>query len=259
MVRLFIGLMLVGAMSYMAIAADHLNSYLQRIALLPNSLMVVELREADDYQPELPLRAWGHEPSWLIWVDDTEMRLITAMGSVEQRWPSPERSVSASGIRYVAAETDQASLTLLLQPEICRDSAVGMPHPYHAVYTLEGVTYSGCAGEPSSLLGGREWQIDNIAGQPLVAGSSASIEFLPDQRVAGSASCNRFMGGYELTGESLTFTQLASTMMACEESVLNQEIQLLTLLDEVNRFDIDPEGGLMLYTHQCQLIRARRP
>ena len=39
----------------------------------------------------------------------------------------------------------------------------------------------------------------------MIAGSRVTILFLEEDRVAGSASCNRFMGGYKLTGEGLSF------------------------------------------------------
>jgi heat shock protein HslJ len=43
------------------------------------------------------------------------------------------------------------------------------------------------------------------------------ILFNDDQRVSGSDGCNRFMGGYQLSGESLSLEQLAGTKMACAE------------------------------------------
>ncbi len=83
-------------------------------------------------------------------------------------------------------------------------------------------------------------------------------EFLEGDRVAGSASCNRFMGGYRLTGEGLTFDQMAGSMMACEEPLSRQEARFLGLLQDTVRFEIDPSGRLLLHTKSGQNIGARR-
>lgn len=43
------------------------------------------------------------------------------------------------------------------------------------------------------------------------------IIFNAENRIAGSDGCNRMMGTYTLDGEKLTFSQIATTMMACLE------------------------------------------
>ena len=39
------------------------------------------------------------------------------------------------------------------------------------------------------------------------------------RRVAGSGGCNRLIGGYSLSGEQLSFSQVAGTMMACPDGM----------------------------------------
>jgi len=46
------------------------------------------------------------------------------------------------------------------------------------------------------------------------------------RRVRGSSNCNRLTGSYELSGDRLTFGQMAGTMMACEEGMDIQKIFL---------------------------------
>ncbi|PUA26667.1 MAG: hypothetical protein B0W54_23290 [Cellvibrio sp. 79] len=43
------------------------------------------------------------------------------------------------------------------------------------------------------------------------------VVFNSEKRVAGSDGCNRLMGAYAQEGDKLTFSQIASTMMACAE------------------------------------------
>jgi copper homeostasis protein (lipoprotein) len=51
-----------------------------------------------------------------------------------------------------------------------------------------------------------------------------------DKRASGSDGCNRFMAGYELEGDRISFSQAASTMMACVdgEEVARRYMQALS-------------------------------
>ena len=50
-------------------------------------------------------------------------------------------------------------------------------------------------------------------------------------RVHGSSACNTFMGGFEKTTSSLTFKQLAGTLMACDEARNKIEGAFLQLMN----------------------------
>jgi heat shock protein HslJ len=56
-------------------------------------------------------------------------------------------------------------------------------------------------------------------------------------RVRGLSGCNRFTGGYQSNSGKLTFTQLASTRMACMEG-MELEQRFLDALGRTNRFAI---------------------
>jgi copper homeostasis protein (lipoprotein) len=49
------------------------------------------------------------------------------------------------------------------------------------------------------------------------------------RRVTGSGGCNRFTGGYELSGERLSFGNMTGTMMACQESMESERAFLQAL------------------------------
>lgn len=110
---------------------------------------------------------------------------------------------------------------------------------------------------PQSLLG-VEWQITEYAGTPVVEGTPASLRFA-DGRVSGTAGCNRFSGGYE-TGEgfSIRFREIATTMMACPDPLMQQERAVLDLLDAVSSYTFDASGGLILSTGDNRMLRAQR-
>jgi heat shock protein HslJ len=208
-------------------------------------------------EPELPFTARGQEPGWAIKIDTSEISLNTDFGALQLRMPRTEPQITADGILYRTA-ADGRRLSVSIQPRICADIATGMPHPYRVRYELDGGTRSGCGGDPRTLLTGGEWAVESIGGKPVMANSRVTILFLKEDRVAGNASCNRFMGGYKLTGEGLSFRQLGGAMMACEEPLSEQETRFLGLLRETYRFEIDPEGRLVLHTTRQQSIEARR-
>ncbi|MGD8541994.1 MAG: META domain-containing protein [Desulfobacteraceae bacterium] len=207
--------------------------------------------------PELPFTARGQEPGWQITIAAEEISLSADYGALQLRMPRPEPEVTAAGIDYRTAG-DGRSLSVFIQSRICADIATGMPHPYQVRYDLDGETHSGCGGEPKSLLTGGEWVVEEIGGQPVIADAEVTILFMEEDRVAGGASCNRFFGSYKLSGEGLSFGQMGGTMMACPGPLADQETRFLKLLQETHRFEIDPEGRLVLHTPHQQRIVARR-
>lgn len=105
---------------------------------------------------------------------------------------------------------------------------------------------------------GDEWSVFEINGQPIVPNSKPTIKF-EDGRVAGAGSCNRFMGGYTVgaDGVKLEMSQMASTMMACPDPLMQQEGAFLKTLGAVTGYSVTA-GVLTLTTADGQTIKARR-
>ncbi len=208
-------------------------------------------------EPALPFTARGQEPGWMLTIDAGTIFLNADFGALQLRFPRTAPEVSADGIRYLT-EAGGRRLSVWVEPRICADIATGMPHPYRVRYELDGKGHTGCGGDPKSLLTGKEWVVETIDGKPLVEKSNPTILFMEEGRVAGNASCNRFIGGYALTGEGLSFTQMGTTMMSCEDPFSRQEARFLELLQAVFRFEITPEGRLVLHTPDGGSIAAGR-
>jgi heat shock protein HslJ len=105
-------------------------------------------------------------------------------------------------------------------------------------------------------LEGTAWTLDSIghdgAVSSVLAGSEVTLR-LEEGVANGSAGCNTFNGDYESSGDTLTFGPLASTKMACEQGVMDQEAQVLAALGEVtswsveeDRLTLSGEGGDLL-------------
>jgi heat shock protein HslJ len=109
-----------------------------------------------------------------------------------------------------------------------------------------------------AMLGGGEWTVFEINGTPVVANSKPTISF-EEGRVFGAASCNRFMGGYQVAadGLKLEMSQMASTMMACPDALMTQEGQFLGTLGAVTGYAV-ADGVLTLTGPEGKTVRARR-
>ncbi|MCS5694129.1 META domain-containing protein [Cyanobium sp. FGCU-6] len=65
------------------------------------------------------------------------------------------------------------------------------------------------------------------------------------ERVSGSGGCNRLIGGFQLNGEQLRFSPLASTQMACAPSAMAFERRYGEALQRVRRWNIDKRNLLL--------------
>jgi heat shock protein HslJ len=84
------------------------------------------------------------------------------------------------------------------------------------------------AGQPG--LSGTKWILTELNGAAPIAGHVPTLEFGADGQASGNGGCNQYFGGYTIDGETLNFGQLGSTMMGCEEPVMQQEISFLQTL-----------------------------
>jgi putative lipoprotein len=115
------------------------------------------------------------------------------------------------------------------------------------------------ASEAAPGLVGPDWVVAEIEGRPVPAEPAARLHFTAEGRVAGTAGCNRILGGYRLAGESITFDGLASTMMACLAPLGEQEERFKHALGAVRRWRPDPAGPLLLDAGNRVLIRLAKP
>lgn len=95
----------------------------------------------------------------------------------------------------------------------------------------------------------RRWQLMEMMGKPVTKSENQrEAIFLmfnsEENRVNGFAGCNNFMGGFELKeGKRISFKQMASTMMACEN--LDTEVSFMRTLEQVDNYTIS-DGILSL-------------
>lgn len=109
---------------------------------------------------------------------------------------------------------------------------------------------TGNPSKPTSApvsLTGTEWTLQDLAGTPALANVKATLTFPESGRATGNASCNRFTGSVEVSGETIKFGALASTRMACaDNAVSTQETEYLKALGAAKRFEWK-EPTLLIY------------
>ncbi|MDC9824489.1 META domain-containing protein [Devosia sp. ZB163] len=94
-------------------------------------------------------------------------------------------------------------------------------------------------GEATALPLTGAWLAEDIDGGGVIDNLQTTLEIAADGKVSGSGGCNRFSGSAKVDGDTVTFGDLASTMMACTEAAMNQEHKFHAALAAARTFRID--------------------
>lgn len=227
------------------------------LALTLAAAVPAAAQTADPAAPR-PWRAMGNEPSWVLTRTPQTLTLVTEMGArtVSAQTPKPHR-LSARTVRY-AASAQGRPLRVTVVRRVCADTMSGMPHPETVTVRFGGRTYKGCGGEPASLLAGDAWRVVKVGDTAVKPPAQVTMRFGADGRVAGKGGCNQYNAAFVLTGEGLTFEKGLSTMMACEQALMDLERDFLARLEKVARFSMTDERHLVLHTADGSVIAAER-
>lgn len=205
--------------------------------------------------PGATFRAKGEGPDWSLEITSGVIAFTSGPDRQRVKVPTAAPQRVEGALIYRMAE---AGLTVRVSEALCRDAA-GMPHPQSVTVEGDGRTFAGCGGDPAELLTGPEWVVEDIGGGGIIDRSRITMEFGADDRVAGLAGCNRYVGTYALTAEGLTFGRMAGTMMACADALMAQERKFLAALGTAARFDLDETGALLLRAADGTVaLKARR-
>lgn len=194
-----------------------------------------------------PYRASGNEPFWSVTYDGWHSTLMRP-GEPDLEHDATIIATSEQG-QTLAAGQGVDAWKLEAQDALCIDDMSGMPHPQRTTLHYQSETLHGCGGDPERLLQGVTWNITHIDNQPASNNANAHLQFLANNKIAGSSGCNRFFGKYTLTGETLTFEDIGSTRMACSSELMAQEKSLFQVLASVRGFSFDTADVQRLRLH----------
>lgn len=107
---------------------------------------------------------------------------------------------------------------------------------------------------PGDPLANTSWTLGSFEpGRVPLPNTTLTLAFDGSGRVNGNAGCNTYSGPYTLNGTVLTIGPLASTEMACEPEVMDQEQLYLGSLQRAASFDL-PGGQLVIFDAAGQEI-----
>jgi heat shock protein HslJ len=190
-------------------------------------------------------RARGNEPFWSVEMTGEAIVFRPMEGEPVTVAPLPASRREGNADVY-EANAGGKPFALTIADAVCTDTMSGMPFPKTVTVTIGGETFAGCGGEPVTLLLG-DWVIAEINGKAPVTGSTPTLAFEAEGKLSGGGTCNRFFGGYALSGEGLTVSDIGASMMACEAPLMDQEMLILDILGSAGRFEIRSDGALILH------------
>lgn len=104
------------------------------------------------------------------------------------------------------------------------------------------------------------WKMLEVDGKPVVVAEQmrepSLVLHTQDSRFSGSGGVNRLMGGYTLDGGALTFSQVASTMMAGPPEAMAQEQLIVAALGRVRGYVIAGDQLTLVDDNGYPVIRA---
>jgi heat shock protein HslJ len=97
--------------------------------------------------------------------------------------------------------------------------------------------------QPPLSLTNTSWQVQSYNnGQggvtTLIPDTSMTAVFGDDGTLSGSSGCNAFAGTYTVDGTSISIGPLATTLLACDQAVMDQEQAFLTALQASTQFQL---------------------
>ena len=116
------------------------------------------------------------------------------------------------------------------------------------------LSLAACSSGSGEALTTNLWILSELNGKPPLPETAITAEFSEDGKVTGSASCNNYSTSYSVSRNKITFgEQVALTMMACPDPVMEQERAYMEALTAAATFEID-EDELTLYDADGNVI-----
>lgn len=115
--------------------------------------------------------------------------------------------------------------------------------------------------ELSTSVWGTAWKLEDLGGTRLADSVEVTLEFMDEGKAGGRGPCNRYFATATVHNDSIDFTGIGSTKMAClEEARMDQETRYFKALEDADRYAIE---GTTLTIHAAgmdQPLRfSRRP
>ncbi len=103
---------------------------------------------------------------------------------------------------------------------------------------------AGC--KSTDTLNDTNWLLVSLNGQPAIPDTQVTINFEAGQ-INGSDGCNSYGTSYKVNGSKFSVNQnIATTMMACPEPIMEQATAYITALTQVATYKVDNQQLTLL-------------
>lgn len=102
-----------------------------------------------------------------------------------------------------------------------------------------------------------KWLAEDILGGGVIDRLQTTLEIAPDGTVSGHGGCNRYRGRVSITGESISFSPMASTKMACTPAAMAQEQKFHQALEQARSFRINARERKLVLSNGAGATVAR--
>jgi heat shock protein HslJ len=190
-----------------------------------------------------------------IGADQVTVRSIEAA-----EWRNSSLGCPKPGMNYLQVLTSGYKIIL---------EAQGRSYEYHTdsekrVVRCDTPASDATAGLPAAgaALANTAWKLEAFGDsgnpQPIIAGSEITLVFGGSKpTIGGRSGCNSYGGKYAIDGTKISFTEIVSTLMACEsQPLMEQEAQFQQALRGVERYQITGDQLELIYDG-AKVLRLR--
>lgn len=208
----------------------------------------IEVTDSSIVASELYFKAQGNEPFWSLEISET---MIQFKGLEKENYfnashVEPIQAMDANVKMYVAT-TEKGAIRITISQGKCTDSMSGISYNYTVTVELtigkaaEPTIYSGCGTYSIDYRLHDIWVLETLEGKPMLAtyflGDLPMLEINSKMaNFTGFGGCNKIRGSLFQERETLRFTDILSSKMACDAH--NKEDQFLKSLQSSTAYEI---------------------
>jgi len=202
---------------------------------------------------EEPLMCFGNEPSWKVDLTTPGIAKAEVLGEETTTYRGgATRSEVLKEMLWRGSPAAGRDLVVFLSDKPCSDGMSDVVHPVTARVSFPDLRFfAGCcrvggaggggAAAGAAALTGNVWRLQSLPGRDAKALGAAGRPLtlrLEEGRVSGFSGCNRLVGSYTVANDTITFSQLAGTMMACPEPAMALETAFRAALGGPLRYSV---------------------
>jgi heat shock protein HslJ len=109
------------------------------------------------------------------------------------------------------------------------------------ILLVASIFLSACGAQASPSIVGT-WKLTAYGPKdtrtPAVTGGEATLTFESSGSVTGNGGCNSLGGTYKVDSDQITFSEIVSTLMACDDARMAQESAVAKVLSGTARYEI---------------------